>query len=128
MSKTVLVVDDDPIFMEMTASILSSLRGANVLRAHNGKEALRHLDESVAPISLIVCDLNMPEHDGVEVILELGRRRVSTPIVLITGAVPAVVKSAEILARAHGLNVLNLLIKPVHARQLALTFDKALAA
>ena len=128
MSKTVLLVDDDPIFMEMAASLLSSQRGATVLRAHNGKEALRQIDSSAEAISLIVCDLNMPEADGVEVLLELGRRRVETPIVLITGAVPAVVKSAEILARAHGLNVLNLLIKPVHARQLALTFDKALAA
>jgi CheY-like chemotaxis protein len=127
-SKTVLVVDDDPIFSEMVASVLSSLRGANVLRAQNGKEALRHIDSAGDSISLIVCDLNMPEHDGVEVILELGRRRITTPIVLITGAVPAVVKSAEILAEAHGLNVLNLLIKPVHFRQLALTFDKALAA
>lgn len=128
MSKRILVVDDDPIFMEMAASLLSSHRGATVLRAHNGKEALRQIEGSAEPISLIVCDLNMPEHDGVEVLLELGRRGIDTPIVLITGAVPAVVKSAEILAQAHGLNVLDLLIKPVHARQLALTFDKALAA
>jgi CheY-like chemotaxis protein len=127
-SKAILVVDDDPIFMEIVASVLSSQRGATVLRARNGKEALRHIDDAAVSISLIVCDLNMPEHDGVEVILELAKRRILTPIVLITGAVPAVVKSAEILARVHGLNVLNLLIKPVHARQLAQTFDKALAA
>jgi CheY-like chemotaxis protein len=127
-SKTVLVIDDDPIFMEIVASVLSSQRGATVLRARNGKEALRHIDDAPEAISLIVCDLNMPEHDGIEVILELARRRISTPIVLITGAIPAVVKSAEILAQAHGLNVLSLLIKPVQAQQLALTFDEALAA
>jgi response regulator of citrate/malate metabolism len=70
----------------------------------------------------------LPECDGIEVILELARRRIRTPLVLVTGAVPAVVQSAEILARVHGLNVLNLLIKPVHFRQLSATLDAALAA
>ena len=128
MSKTVLVIDDDPIFVEMAASLLSSQRGATVLRARNGKEAIDYIDIAADTISLIICDLNMPERDGIEVILELGRRRIRTPIVLVTGAVPAVVKSAELLARVHGLNVLSLLIKPVHFRQLAATLDAALAA
>lgn len=128
MSSTVLVVDDDPIFMETMAVLLSRQRGLTVLRAINGKEALEHLDRAAEAISLIVCDLNMPERDGIEVILELARRHVRTPLVLITGAVPAVVKSAEVLARVHGLNVVSLLIKPVHFRQLAATLDAALAA
>ncbi len=127
-SKTVLVVDDDPIFLEMMASLLSKYRGATVLRASNGKAAIGHLDVAADFISLIVCDLNMPECDGIEVILELARRRIQTPVVLITGAVPSVIKSAEVLARVHGLNVLNLLVKPVHFRQLATTLDAALAA
>jgi CheY-like chemotaxis protein len=127
-SKTVLVVDDDPIFVEMAASLLSSQRGVTVLRARNGKDAIDHIDAAADTISLIICDLNMPECDGIEVILELGRRRIQTPVVLVTGAVPAVVRSAELLARVHGLNVLNLLIKPVHFRQLAATLDAALAA
>jgi CheY-like chemotaxis protein len=127
-SQTVLVVDDDPIFMEMTATLLSTRRGATVLRAVNGKQAIDHIDAAADTISLIVCDLNMPECDGIEVILELARRRVQTPIVLVTGAVPSVIKSAEILAKVHGLNVLNLLVKPVHFRQLSTTLDAALAA
>ena len=114
--------------MEMASSLLSSQRGVTVLRAHNGKEALKQIDGASDAISLIVCDINMPEKDGVEVILELGKRKVQTPILLITGAVPAVVKSAELLARAHRLNIQNLLIKPVHFRQLALALDKAIAA
>lgn len=128
MSKTVLVIDDDPIFMEATASLLSAQRGVTVLRACNGKKAMEHIDVAIDTISLIICDLNMPEHDGIEVILELARRKIRTPVLLITGAVPAVVRSAEILARVHGLNILNLLIKPVHFRQLSATLDAALAA
>ena len=128
MSKTILLVDDDPIFMEMTATLLSTHRGATVLRANNGKAAMDHLDVAADAISLIVCDLNMPECDGIEVILELARRRIRIPVLLVTGAVPSVVKSAEVLARVHGLNILNLLIKPVHFRQLSTTLDAALAA
>jgi CheY-like chemotaxis protein len=128
MGKTILVIDDDPVFMEMAAAVLSVHRGATILRAYNGREALRQIDGSRDTMSLIICDLNMPERDGIEVILELGRRGVQTPVILITGAVPSVVKSAEALARIHGINVQDMLIKPVHARQLALTFEKALAA
>jgi DNA-binding NtrC family response regulator len=127
-SKIVLVIDDDPIFMEMTASLLTTQREVTVLRAVNGMDAIGHIDAAGDTISLIICDLNMPERDGIEVILELGRRRIKTPVVLVTGAVPSVVKSAEMLARAHSLNVLNLLIKPVHFRQLSATLDAALAA
>lgn len=128
MSKTVLVIDDDPIFLETTATLLSAQRGATVLRARNGKEAIAYLDDAADRICLILCDLNMPERDGIEVILELARRKIRTPVVLITGAVPAVVKSAETLARAYNLNIQNLLIKPVHFRQLEATLDAALAA
>jgi CheY-like chemotaxis protein len=128
MTKTVLVVDDDPIFLEMATSVLSSQRDVSVLRACNGHEAIKQIEASNGSLALIVCDLNMPEKDGVEVILELGRRRVQTPVLLVTGAIPAVVKSAEVLARAHKLNILNLLIKPVHFRQLSSALEKALAA
>jgi CheY-like chemotaxis protein len=128
MSKTVLLIDDDPIFIEMASSLLATQRDLTVLRASNGKDAIALIDRTSDAISLIVCDLNMPECDGIEVILELGRRRTQTPILLVTGAIPEVVKSAEILARVHGLNVLHLLIKPVNFRRLAATLDAALAA
>lgn len=128
MSKTVLVVDDDPIFVELAASLLSTQRDATILRASNGKEAMAHVDVAADAISLIVCDLNMPQRDGIEVIIELARRRTKTPIVFVTGAVPAVVKSAELLTRVHGLNVLDLLIKPIDFQRLAAALDEALAA
>jgi CheY-like chemotaxis protein len=123
--KAVLIVDDDPVFTRVTASLLASHRGLKAQCAANGQEGLWHLDSSADTISLILCDLNMPQYDGVEFLLALSRRRTWLPILLVTGALPAIVVTAEILARARGLNLLGSLIKPVPFHQLALDLGKA---
>lgn len=101
MTRTVLVVEDDPIQMEILSSVVSNHMAATVLRASNGKQAMIHIDRTAEAIGLIVCDLNMPDFDGIEVILELARRRIKTPILFVTGAIPAVVEAAELLSRVH---------------------------
>lgn len=62
MSKTVMIVDDSPM---MRLAIRSALQesGCNVIEAVHGYDALSKL-ESQEKISLIVCDVNMPEMDG----------------------------------------------------------------
>ena len=125
-SKTVLIIDDDPVFMEAMATLLANLHGAIVLRACNGVEAFQHLDNQKEAISLIICDLNMPECNGIEVICELGRRRIQTPVLVVTGAVYAVVSAAEILARSHKLNILDIVVKPVRYDRLSATIDACL--
>ena len=128
MSRTVLVIEDDPIQMELVSSLVSNHMAANVLRAGNGKKAIAHIDGTVEAIALIVCDLNMPDFDGIEVILELARRGIKTPIVFVTGAIPAVVEVAEVLSRAHNLNVVDVLLKPTTPARLRASLEKALAA
>jgi DNA-binding response OmpR family regulator len=124
--RTVLVVDDDPILMETVATMLHVQRDVKVLRAGNGAEAFRHLDSNGAAIELIICDLNMPDCDGIEVILELSNRGTRTPILFVTGAVVAVVNAASILARVHKLNVVDILIKPVSIGGLLAAVDPIL--
>ena len=62
---TVLLVDDEPIIVEVGEQMLSSL-GYRVLTAGSGREALeayeRHRDE----IDLVVLDMIMPDMDGGE--------------------------------------------------------------
>ena len=127
MSRTVLLVDDDPLFVEVVATVLQNRRGFAVLRAADGREAMAHIDRAGDQIDLILCDLNMPECDGIEVIEELHRLRSETPIILVTGAIRPVVKGAEVIARVHGLRVVETLLKPINLSNLTQAVDKALA-
>jgi two-component system chemotaxis response regulator CheY len=59
-------VDDSPTIRRMVAASLRSLPGIEFAEAGNGLEALEKL--SLAPASLILLDLNMPDMHGLEVL------------------------------------------------------------
>lgn len=67
MARAVLVVDDEPLILEMTASMLEEL-GCEVSTAATGSEALSRLAKD-PPIEILITDLNMPGMGG----YELGR-------------------------------------------------------
>lgn len=71
----ILVVDDSKA---MRMIVLSTLRKVGLgdhtfIEANNGKEALTHVDESKPDI--ILCDWNMPEMNGIQLITELNKRQ-----------------------------------------------------
>mgnify|MGYP000970338956 CR=1 FL=1 len=80
MSKTILIVDDEPAVTDLLAY---NLRKANyeVLTACDGREALERARQS-SP-DLILLDLMLPEIDGLEVCREL-RKTSEVPIIMIT--------------------------------------------
>jgi CheY-like chemotaxis protein len=87
-AKRILVVDDDPVTLEMYARIVQAHSPAHqVLRARNGLEALDTLQRE--EIDLVVLDLMMPELDGFGV-LEAMRQQEATreiPVIVLTGQV-----------------------------------------
>lgn len=62
-SATVLVVDDNPLILNIIKSLLVSEK-YRVRTATNGEEALREL--TAEPVDVIVCDVMMPTMDGYE--------------------------------------------------------------
>jgi len=62
----VLVVDDSVTMRRMVVASLRSIPGASFHEAANGLEAIERL--AVAPVHLIVLDLNMPDMHGLEVV------------------------------------------------------------
>lgn len=80
MSKTILLVDDEPRMRKLLSDFLRR-DGYQVVEADNGLTALQ-LTESEA-IDLLILDVMMPVHDGWTVCREL-RKRSSLPIILLT--------------------------------------------
>jgi len=64
MSKKILVADDEPDVLFMTAFSLRTVGGFEVIEARNGLEALEKAQQS--PPDLIILDIKMPRLNGYE--------------------------------------------------------------
>ena len=84
MSKTVMVIDDSGSFRTVVKLALQKA-GYTVMEAGDGKEALAKLDGSVK-VNLIVCDVNMPQMDGLTFLkhLKTEANYKFTPVIMLT--------------------------------------------
>ena len=88
MTRTVLVVDDDPLVLEVTATMLDNL-GCDVVTASTGKEALT-LIAAHQRIEILITDVNMPVMCGCELAERARRLRNRLQVVLLSGGRPTV--------------------------------------
>lgn len=115
----VAVVDDDPVMLKFIGRMLFKLGFPNVTLFDNGRAALSSMTSPAAPPQLILCDLNMPEMDGIEFIRELVAIGYTGHLILISGEDERVLQTAETLVRAHRIAILGHLRKPVDQSALA---------
>jgi len=108
----VLVADDDEDILQLLAFRLERA-GYEVVRAHNGKQALRLALERHP--ALAVLDVMMPGLDGYEVTRELRRHEVTStmPVILLTARAQASDVSRGMAAGAD-----DYVKKPFDAREL----------
>lgn len=83
----ILLVDDDPLAGALAAAILEE-DGHKIVLAENALEAMEQLNGN-RNIGLIVCDMNMPLMDGLELFAELRAQNNQLPFILLTGDDPA---------------------------------------
>lgn len=114
----VLVIDDDAFMLKLLKRSLEGLGFSAVTNCTSGAEALASLDERLAPPELIILDLKMPEMDGIEFLRHLVQRQYPGHLLLISGEDEVLLRSAEKLVIAHGLNLLGYLHKPIVPRRL----------
>jgi signal transduction histidine kinase len=80
---TILVVDDDPLVLASTTSMLEDL-GHTVRKAESGEMALELLRAGL-DVDVVVTDYLMPGMSGLQLAHELGRLQPRLPILLATG-------------------------------------------
>ncbi|HXN00119.1 MAG TPA: sigma-54 dependent transcriptional regulator [Candidatus Dormibacteraeota bacterium] len=113
-----LLVDDDP-------NTLASLSRAFRLAGHeatvcdNASRALELL--RAGNFDLVLSDVVMPGKSGLELVEDLRKAAIKTPIVLISGQA-----NIEMAVRATRLGALDFLEKPLSTEKLLLTVDNAL--
>lgn len=114
---TVMVVEDHEFQRRTMLQILANLGTGRLLEAADGETALMLLAADPRP-DIVVCDLDMPGMDGVELLRHVAERSIDTAIVIASGLGDDVLRSAETTARAYGLQVLGAMAKPLTARRL----------
>ena len=81
----IIHVDDHPMFSESMGSMLRQHNtNAEVISLSRGREALTLLDEG-AVIDLIFLDLDMPDMKGITLLEALQKRKLSIPVIVISG-------------------------------------------
>ena len=80
MTRTILVVDDEPTLRETLAEALEA-DGLRVITAADGREALERFRAD--PPDLVLLDLMLPQVSGIEV-CRIMRRESAVPIIMLT--------------------------------------------
>ncbi|OGV66182.1 MAG: hypothetical protein A3K19_19460 [Lentisphaerae bacterium RIFOXYB12_FULL_65_16] len=62
----IILTDDSNTMRKIQRRVLTEMGIVDVLEAGNGAEALKLLKEQNYQIDLMLCDINMPEMDGIE--------------------------------------------------------------
>ena len=116
---SVLVVDDDAFSRDWLSELCGGLGIAHIHTADNGYAAIKRLRQMDVLPDLIVCDIYMPDMDGIEFLEKLIERRYAGKLMLISGMDPEVLTLAREIADASAMDFLGAFVKPVSRETLA---------
>jgi EAL domain-containing protein (putative c-di-GMP-specific phosphodiesterase class I)/DNA-binding NarL/FixJ family response regulator len=116
---SVLIVEDDDFQRNIVNAMLMSLGITSIHSAGNGKQALDILLASDAKlVDVVLCDLNMPEMDGMEFLRHLGEMQRDVAVILVSGMDDKVLTSVGKMAQMYGIQLLGMIEKPILLEQL----------
>ena len=118
MSKTILIVDDEPLNLDLLEQELSDL-GYGVDKAGGGRAALEKL--SLKAADLVLLDYQMPGMNGIEALGEIKKKDPALPVIIIT-AYGTIERAVE--AIKNGAD--DFITKPFDPDHLAMVVKKAL--
>lgn len=109
-----MVVDDHSFQRGVVINMLRAQGFGRIREAANGRQALAVLEDADAgPVDVVLCDLEMPEMDGIEFLRILSDARLARSVVILSGREPEILRSVETMLQGSGLGVLGCLKKPV---------------
>jgi CheY-like chemotaxis protein len=109
----VLLIDDDLVSREVTATLLTMI-GHAVQTAEDGPASLRMIETGAFRPGIILMDAQMPGVSGVELVRQLRAAALLAPIYIVSGSRPP----EELVTAADGL-----LLKPFNVEALSRLLD-----
>ncbi len=109
-----LIVEDDDLQRMVVSEMLRSLGATMICDASNGRQALDILRrEKHKQIDIVICDLNMPEMDGMEFLRHLGEEQQHVSIIITSSLDKKLIDSVGKMANMHEIQLLGKIEKPV---------------
>jgi len=119
MKDKVLIVDDDPNILKAYSRFLK--KDFKIETALNGKLALKALKKN-SPFSVVICDMQMPGINGLEVLSEIRANHPDTSRIMITGN-----NDQETAKKAiNAGNILQFLTKPCDSYEIKKAIDEGI--
>lgn len=103
-SRTILVVDDEDLSVELVKNILETQSGYEILTAGSGEEDLRQLENH--SVNLVLQDIEMPKMDGFETLKRI-KEHYAVPVVFMTAT-----KELSMVEKARRLGSEDYVTKP----------------
>jgi len=120
MTSHILVIDDDPVQRRLLRAAIER-HEYTVHIAENGRLGLELLKRNVAPISVIVLDLMMPEMNGLEFLAALHDQGIDIPVIVQTGQ-----GGIETVVQAMRAGAFDFVVKPVSPERIGVSIANAL--
>ena len=118
--KKVLIVDDEtPFILSLTAGLKKYPTEYSILTAENGKEAMEILEST--QVDLVVTDLRMPEMDGFELLAFISANFPSIQTIVMSAF-----GTQEIKDRLSTMGTLRFLEKPIDFQELTNSISDSL--
>ncbi len=105
-----VAIDDDGLFLQLLEGAAEAA-GFESTVTYDADKFFRAVEGNLPDI--VVVDLVMPDHDGIEILQQLADRSVTAKVLLISSSEVGIVERVTSLAAAWGLNVAGYLTKPV---------------
>lgn len=112
-----VILDDDEFMLNAIQAMLESMGVHDIEADTSASRALHELDMH-NPRQVLLCDLNMPNMDGVEVIRHLGQGGFKGSVVVLSGEDGRTLQTAVNIGRTLNLQFLGALSKPVDRQEL----------
>lgn len=123
MAKRVIVVDDSKSIRQAVSLVLLEA-GYQVVEAADGEEGLKKI-RAFLDTALVVCDINMPNMDGITMVETLHKEGLTAtmPVVMLTTEA-----EASLVSRAKAAGAKGWIIKPFKPELFLMTVRKLAGA
>ncbi|KJY84663.1 hypothetical protein TW81_03805 [Vibrio galatheae] len=106
----VMLIDDHPLHLRMLECTLRELGVTEVHSFTSVNEATQALDKN--QYHLILCDLSMPEHDGIDMLELLNEKDFNGNVAIISGLDQPVLSTVREMCRGFSFNLIAQINKP----------------
>ena len=114
MSKNVLIIDDDEVILQLIRYTIEEIVTGEITSMKSSVDALAFVNsEARVDMYLVICDWQMPKHDGLAILDAMRSAQNSTPFLMVT-AIP----TREVVKMAKQKGASDFMAKPVRESEL----------